>query len=88
MAGIRKQAQACCRDDSQRPLTADEHLLEIVARRVLAQRSQGVQNSAIGEYDFKAQHQGARRSIPADINAAGIGRDIAANLATAFGPKA
>ena len=43
---------------------------------------------AVGKHDFEAHHQLAGIAVAQDAGPAGIGRDIAADLAAAFGPQA
>ncbi len=84
----REKAQGRGGDDAERAFAADEELLHVVAGIVLAQRAQAVPHAAIGQHDFEAEHQRARIAVAQHLDTAGIGRDIAADLARAFGAEA
>ena len=68
-------------DDAERPLGADEKVLEVVVGVVLAERPEAVPYLAGSEHHLDAEHQLARIAISEDRRAAGIGREIAADLA-------
>jgi hypothetical protein len=72
-------------DDAQRSFGADEQVLQVVAGVVLAQAAQAIPDLAAGQHHFQAQGQFARVAVAQDLHAAGIGRQIAADLATALG---
>jgi hypothetical protein len=75
-------------DDAEGALAADEELLEIVAGVVLAQPAQPVPDAAVGQHDLEAQGQLAGIAVAQNRNPAGIGREIAADLAAPFGAEA
>ena len=77
----RKQLQHSRGDDAERSFGADEELLERVARIVLAQRAQAVEDASIRQHHFQPEHQIPHRSVAQHRRATGIGRDIAADLA-------
>src|SRR5438270_425823 len=66
---------------------AEKQLLEIVAGVVLAQSAQAVPNASIGQHDLEAEHLFARGAVAQHIDAAGVGRQIAADLAAALRGK-
>ncbi len=71
-------------DDAQRTFGADQQLLEVVAGVVLAQAGQTVQHAAVGQHRLQAQGQLAHRPVAQHRHAAGIGGQVAADLAAAF----
>ena len=71
-------------DDAQRAFGANQQLFEVVAGVVLAQARQAIQHAAVGQHRFQAQGQLAHRPIAQHRHAAGIGGQIAADLAAAF----
>ena len=75
-------------DDPERAFAADKELLQIVAGVVLAQAAQPVPDPPVRQHDFQAQGQLARISVAQYRDAAGIGRQIAADLAAALGAEA
>src|SRR5665213_2693548 len=75
-------------DDAERTFAADEEVLQIVARVVLAQAAQPVPGPAIGQHRLDAERQLPHVAIAQDVDAAGIGREVAADLARAFGAEA
>ena len=84
-ARLRMQPQHRRGDDAERAFGAEEKLLEIVARVVLAQAAQSVPDAPVGQHHFEAQHLLARRAIAQHVYAARIGGEVAADLAAAFG---
>ena len=88
LAGLGKQPQHRRRDDTERPLAADEKLLHVVAGVVLAQPAQAVPNAAVGQHHLEPQHEIARIAVAQHLDAAGIGRNVAADLARALRPQA
>jgi hypothetical protein len=84
----RKQPEAGRGDDSQRALAADEEAGEVVAGIVLAQPRQPGQHAAIGQHHLQAEGELAHHPVAQDRGAASIGREVAADLAAAFGPEA
>ena len=85
LARLREQLQRRGGDHAQRPLAADEQLLEVVAGVVLAQPAQHRQHLAGRQHDLQAQHQVARHPVAQHRGAAGVGRDVAADLAGPLG---
>ena len=85
--GSRKQAQRRRRHDAERALGADEELLEVVARVVLAQRRELVQHAPVRQHDLEAEHEGAHHAVAQHGRAAGIGRDDAAQRRAALGAE-
>ena len=49
--------------------------------------AEAVQHAAVGEHDFEAEHEIARDAVGERAGAAGIGREIAADGAGAFGAE-
>ena len=83
-----EQAQHRGRDDAQRAFGADEELLHVVAGVVLAQAPQPVPDAPVRQHHLEAQHQVAHGAVAQHLHAAGVGRDVAANLAGALGAEA
>ncbi len=75
-------------DDAEGALAADEELLQVVAGVVLAQPPQPVPDAAIGQHDLEAQGQLAGIAVAQYRNPAGVGREIAADLAAPLGAEA
>ncbi len=71
-------------DDAERSLRADDEVLEIITRIVLAQRLQAVPHAPVGEHDFKPKGEIARAAVSEHGHAAGIGGEHAADLAASF----
>ncbi|KAG1200099.1 hypothetical protein G6F35_012438 [Rhizopus arrhizus] len=82
--GAREQAQRHRRDHAQRAFGADQQLLQVVAGVVFAQRAQAVEDLARGQHGLQAQHQFARHAVAHHVHAAGVGGDVAADLAGVF----
>ena len=87
-AGLREQLQRRGGDDAERAFAADEQVAQVVAGVVLAQPAQAVPDLAVGGDDLEAEAQVARRAVAQHLRAAGVGRQIAADRATAFGRQA
>ena len=87
-ARFRKELHGRGGDDPERAFAADEELLQIVAGIVLAQAAQPVPDPPVRQHDFEAQGQLARVAVAQYRDAAGIGRQIAADLAAALGAEA
>jgi hypothetical protein len=62
------------RDDSESALAADEELLQIVPRIVLAQPAQSVPDAPVRQHDLEAQGQLAGIAVAQYGNPAGVGR--------------
>src|SRR5712671_7345261 len=75
-------------DDAEGALAADEELLQIVAGIVLAQAAKAVPNPSVGQHHLEAQCQLAGFAVAQDRDAAGVGRQIAADLTGPLGPEA
>src|SRR5260370_526503 len=74
---------------SQRwPPPAEEYLFHIVAGIVLAQAAKAVPTPAVGQHHLEAQCQLAGFAVAQDRDAAGVGRQIAADLTGPLGPEA
>ena len=71
-------------DDAQRALRADEEVLQVVARVVLAQPAQPVPHAPVGQHHLQPQHLLAHVAVAQHLRAAGVGGDVAAHLAAAF----
>ena len=82
--GLRKQAEHRGRNDAQRALRTDEHLFHIVAGIVLAQSAQTVPDAAVWQHHLEPHDQRSCIAIAQHLNAAGVGRDVAADLTGAF----
>ncbi|MDQ7744154.1 hypothetical protein RCO38_07285 [Hydrogenophaga pseudoflava] len=67
---------------------ADEQLLQVEPRVVLAQRFEPAPYTAIGKHGFNTQDQIAHVAVAKHRRATGIGRNAAANLAGPFGTQA
>ena len=59
-------------------------MLEVVASVVLAQAAQAVPDLAAGQHDFEAEGEVAGIAVAQHLHAAGVGRQVAADLAAAF----
>ena len=87
LARLRKQFQDSAGNDAQRAFRADEPLLQVIAGVVLAQAAQPVPEAPVGQRDLEAEHQLAHVAVAQHADAAGIGRDVAADLAGALGAQ-
>ena len=74
-------------DDSQGALRADEELLEIVAGVVLAEGGERVEDAAVGEDGLDAQDGAVQAAVAQQAQPAGVGGDVAADLAAALGAE-
>ena len=74
-------------NDAERSFRADKQLLEVVTGIVLAQSAQPVPDAPVGQHDFQAEDLVARGAVAQHIDAAGVGREVAADLAAALGGK-
>ena len=77
--GGRVQAQHGPSDHPEGALGADEELLEVIPRGVLAQRPQPVPHPTVGQYGLEAQHLLAHVSVTQDVVAARVGGDGSAH---------
>jgi len=71
-------------NDAERAFGADEQVLEVVAGIVLAQAAQAIPDFAAGQHDLQAERQFAHVAVAQHLHAAGVGGEVAANLAAAF----
>ena len=83
--GLREELQHRGGDDAERALGADEELLQVVAGVVLAQAAQAVPDAAVGQHHLEPEHQLARVAVAQHVDAARVGREVAADLAAALG---
>ena len=58
--------------------------LQVVAGVVLLQRAEAVPDAAVGEHDLEAEHELARVAVGQHADAAGVGAEVAADLAGAL----
>ena len=86
-ARTRKQLQARGRDHAERAFGADEQVVEVVAGVVLAQARESVEHLPVGQHDLETEHEFARHAVAQRIQAAGVGREVAADLAAALGAE-
>ena len=86
--GFGKQLDRRRGDDAERALAADEQLLQIVAGVVLAQAPEPVPDAPVGQHHLDSQGEFAGIAVAQHRDAAGIGRNVAADLAAAFRTEA
>ncbi|MCY1526134.1 hypothetical protein D9M68_611380 [compost metagenome] len=79
----RCQTQHGARNHAERAFAADKELAQVVAGVVLLHLVERADHGAIGEHRFQPEHLVAHHAVSDHAVAAGIGGDIAANLATA-----
>ena len=72
-------------DDAERAFGADEQLFQVVAGIILAQSAQAVPHLAARQHHFQPERQFAGVAVAQDLHAARVGRQVAADLAAAFG---
>jgi hypothetical protein len=84
----REKFARCGRDDAQRSFRADEQIAQIVAGVVFAQRLESIEHPTIGQHHFETKDQVAHHAVAQDRGAAGIRRQVAAQLAGAFRAEA
>ena len=77
--GPGEQLQGRRGDDAERPLRADEEVLEVVARIVLAQGLEPVPDPPVGEHDFEPEHEVAGIAVGEHGEPPGIGGQPAAD---------
>ena len=80
---LRKQPQHRARHDAERPLRADEELLQVVARVVLQHLVERAHDRAVREHGLETEHEIAHHPEADHLVATGIGRDVAADRARA-----
>ena len=83
----RKKLERSGGDHPERTFRSDEQILEVVTAVVLAQRAKQVERVPICEDDFEAKHQIAHVSIAQHGGAAGVGRQVAADVARTLGAE-
>ena len=76
------------RNDTQSSFCANKQVLQVVTRVVLAQSPKAVPKASVGQHHFQSQHQIAGVAVAQHADTTGIGRQVAADLAGAFGPQA
>ena len=77
-----KQAQGGSGNDAQRPLGADQQLVEDRPPIVLLERGKAVVNRPVGQHRLDPRHQPAHRPEAKYLRAPGVGRDQPADSAT------
>ena len=70
--------------DAERPFSADEKVTQVVPGVVLAQARQAIDHAAVCQHDLEDEHEITHDAITYRRQAAGIGRQVTADLATAF----
>ena len=75
----RDELQRRLRDDAERTFRADDHILDVVARRVLDDLAAEVHDRAVRHDDFQSAHIVARDAVLDGAHAAGVRRDVAAD---------
>src|SRR3546814_18728008 len=81
---MRRRPPGSSRADTLFPYTA----LFRSAGVVLAQRAQAVPRAPVRQHYLEAEHEIARGAVAQHVHAAGIGREVAADLARAIGAEA
>src|SRR5262245_42187578 len=71
-------------DDPERPLGADEKLLQVVAGVVLAQPAKPFPDLARRQDDLQAEDEIARGAVSEHLHAASVRREVPADLAAAL----
>ncbi len=80
LSGARQQPQPHRGDDPERALRADQQVLDVVAGDVLADPAAEPGQLARRERDLQAAHPGAGHAVLQRMRAAGVRRDVAADL--------
>ena len=88
LARARAQLQHRGGDDAERPFAGQEQLAQRVAGVVLAQPAQAVPDRAVGQHHLEAEHLFASVAVAQHVGAAGVGREVAADLAATLGGEA
>ncbi len=83
LARRRMEPQHGAGDEAEGAFRADEDLLQVVARIVLQHLVERGDDGPVGQHGLEAQHLLARHAVADDADAAGIGGEIAADLAGA-----
>ncbi len=78
--GRGQQAQLDGRDHAERPLGADQQALQVIARDVLARPAADLHELAGREHDLQARDPAAGHAVLEGVRAAGVRRDVAADL--------
>ncbi|GBE43463.1 hypothetical protein BMS3Bbin10_01540 [bacterium BMS3Bbin10] len=85
--GLWKQLQHRTGNDAERALGPDKQVFQVITRIVLAERAQPVPDTPVGQYHLKSQNHVPRIAIGQHGRSAGIGGEIAADLAAPFRSK-
>ncbi|MNY12945.1 hypothetical protein D3C86_1460520 [compost metagenome] len=85
--GQREQFQGRGGDNAEGAFAADVQVAQVVARVVLAQATQAIPDFTFGGHHFQPQRQLAGIAVAQHGSAAGVGAEITANRATAFGAQ-
>ena len=83
-----EQTQDGGRDDAECAFCADEQMFHVVAGVVFPETTQAVPDFTVGEYNFEAEDERAGVPIAQHLGAAGVGGNVAADLAGAFSTEA
>ncbi|MNT18903.1 hypothetical protein D3C72_1541310 [compost metagenome] len=82
-----RQPQRGLDDEAERTLRADEQVAEVIAGIVLGQTVVQFQHLALAGHHLQPDHPFAGHAVAHDLDASGVGGDIAADLAAAAGGK-
>ena len=86
--GRGKELEAGGRDDAERAFGTDEQGFQVVAGVVLAQAAQAGEHPAVRQHHLQTEHQIAHHAVAQHRGAAGVGRQIAADLRRALRTEA
>ena len=84
----REEPQRRRGDHAERAFGADEEVAQVVACVVLAQRIEAREHAAVRQHHLEAERELARHAVAQDVDAPGVGREVAADLAAALGAEA
>src|SRR5213076_662806 len=87
-ADLREQLHSRGGDHPERALRAEKQRLDVVAGIVLAQRREALEDAPPGQHHLEPEHQVAHHAVAQHVHAAGIGREIAADLTAALRAQA
>ena len=82
--GSREEFHGRGGDDSERPLRADEQLLQVVAAVVLPQGAEVVPHGPVRKHHFKTKGEIPGHAVPQHVDSARVGGEIAADGAAPF----
>jgi hypothetical protein len=82
--GARRDGKGDLGDNAQRALGAYKEMLEMVARVVLPDGAQQIQDLAVSEHDFHAEDTGVERPITEETNPARIRGNIPSDHTAPF----